>query len=228
MSIILLENNNMQMVVDRQHSILAERGLDGFEPIKVDFLKRQVSPGDFFIDVGACEGFYTVLVSSLVGPNGMVYAFEPSMNNLDTLVVNCRLNGCKNVRISMDAMSNHTGNGMLYLSKKPGLHSLKEGLRDRNEGTQPVILTTVDAFSRDHVPDRAVNGMKIDVEGMELEVLEGAHETLSSYYFSYLAVDIHPSLGTDVHSVKALIQDCGFEITEVVGQGNEILAIKNV
>ena len=62
-------------------------------------MMRMLRPGDFAIDVGANVGFFTLLMSKLVGPTGQVLAFEPGDNNLPKLKHNLALNHADNVKL---------------------------------------------------------------------------------------------------------------------------------
>ncbi|HEV8435127.1 MAG TPA: FkbM family methyltransferase, partial [Thermoanaerobaculia bacterium] len=58
-----------------------------------------VHEGDVVYDIGANAGFFTLLASTLAGPRGLVFAFEPLPRNVALLERHVSLNGCENVRI---------------------------------------------------------------------------------------------------------------------------------
>src|SRR5882672_1432078 len=68
-----------------------------WETAVVDALVDVVHSGNCVVDVGAHIGFYTLLLSKLVGPSGRVLAFEPLMWNFSVLYDNIRLNNCSHV-----------------------------------------------------------------------------------------------------------------------------------
>ena len=65
-------------------------------------------------DIGAHVGFYTLLSSILVGPNGHVYAFEPLPRNLKYLKEHLRINKITNVHVFELAVSNLSGEGQFF------------------------------------------------------------------------------------------------------------------
>jgi FkbM family methyltransferase len=69
-----------------------------WEPNLTAWLEQRLRTGDTFIDVGANIGYYSVLASRLVGPEGKVVAVEPQHQSFETLQKNLRINRCLNVR----------------------------------------------------------------------------------------------------------------------------------
>ena len=67
-----------------------------WEPAITAFVRRSLSSGDRFVDVGANIGYYTCLASQLVGPSGRVYAIEASPTIYETLLENLDLNEVAN------------------------------------------------------------------------------------------------------------------------------------
>ncbi len=136
-------------------------------------LVDHLRPGTVFYDVGANVGFLTVLGARLVGPQGTVYAFEPVASNVGYVNQNCQANGFKQVQVIEKAVSNRSGKGELNLAAYSGGAALAsvEAPPDA-AGTQTVDVVTIDdAIARDGLKPPDV--VKIDVEGAELEVLQG-------------------------------------------------------
>jgi len=165
------------------------------EPEVQQALAGLVKPGQVVYDVGANIGFFTILCSRLVGPDGHVYAFEPIPENLQTLRHNVALNGLRNVTIVEKALSSSTGTAEMFVSPWSAFHSLNvEGatkVEDHGpeEGEITVQTVTLDEFvTREggRVPDL----VKIDVEGAELIVVQGMGETLRSTR-PLLLVELH-------------------------------------
>jgi FkbM family methyltransferase len=155
------------------------------EPEVQEALAELIKPGQTVYDVGANIGFFTILCSRLVGPQGKVYAFEPIPQNLATLRHNVALNDLANVTIVEQALSSSTGTAEMFVSPWSAFHSLNvEGAtKQDNHGPQTGQITvrtvTLDEFVQGEgarVPDL----VKIDVEGAELIVVAGMRETLRS------------------------------------------------
>ena len=129
-----------------------------------------LKPGDVAIDVGANIGALTVPMAKLVEPNGEVYAFEASEANLELLCKNVEQNTAAGaVGIIPCAASDREGT--LRVDKQSALHAYSRV--DINVGDFEIKCTTIDSFK---LPKCKL--IKIDVDGHELQVLNGAAETI--------------------------------------------------
>jgi len=140
----------------------------------------KVPRGGVFIDVGAHVGKYTVIASKLVGSSGRVIAIEPHPLNYLLLLRNIYVNRCRNVYALRICAWNLDGEVKLYISRKrSGTHSTK---RNYNHSGDYIVVRAmrVDSVIKSLNIKRA-DLMKIDVEGAEYEVLEGAEDTLDTY-----------------------------------------------
>lgn len=164
----------------------ALRYLTGDAEIEVQrALEELIEPGQTVYDVGANIGFFTILCSRLVGPQGKVYAFEPIPQNIATLRHNIELNGLANVVVIEKALSSVTGTAEMFVSPWSAFHSLnvdgatKQDNHGPEAGEITVQTVTLDEFvATEGVP--APDLIKIDVEGAELIVVQGMTETLRS------------------------------------------------
>ncbi len=153
-----------------------------FETSEYSFVRRFLQPGMTVLDIGAHHGFYTLLAAKRVGSAGTVIAFEPSARERKALRIHCKLNRCRNVRILPLALGAENGNSDLYVVAKwaAGCNSLRPPTADvrANATREQVRVARLDdqlALPKiDHV-----DFMKLDVEGGELAVLQGAQELLA-------------------------------------------------
>jgi FkbM family methyltransferase len=165
------------------------------EPEVQSALAELIEPGQTVYDVGANIGFFTILCSRLVGPQGKVYAFEPIPENVVTLRHNIALNKLTNVVVIEQALSASTGTAEMFVSPWSAFHSLNvDGASKREnhgpDGGQIMVETvTLDEFVQgDGVS--APDLIKLDVEGAELLVVEGMRETLRTVQ-PLLLVEVH-------------------------------------
>lgn len=153
------------------------------------WLTETLKPGDVFVDAGAAIGFFSLLASRLVGPQGSVVAFEPFPENAARLRKNAALNDFANVEVNQAAVADAEGTAAFRFA--PGRWyggSLCPPIGSgENIDTISVSVTTLDNF---FVGRREPDVIKIDVEGSELDVLMGAMNLLE---------DARPSLLIEVH-----------------------------
>lgn len=140
-----------------------------WEPLVVSRIMENARPGTTAIDAGAHIGTHTVLLSRHVGPNGRVYAFEPQKKIYRELVHNLRLNQAFNVIPLRFAV----GDVHDVIEMNPAAAG-NEGGTPRGAGGDAAELRTIDSFGFNNV-----SLIKIDVEQMEDQVIDGARETIA-------------------------------------------------
>ncbi len=138
---------------------------------------RALRPGMVAVDVGANVGCFTMLASRLVGDDGLVIAIEPVEANFACLERTIEENGLRNVRTVRAAVGDHNGEVRLSLSEQSGQHS---GVFKRGDTYATVPSRTLDSIVADLGLDH-VDFVKVDVEGMEPQVLRGAAGTIQKF-----------------------------------------------
>lgn len=153
----------------------------GFETTECSFVESFLRPGMTVLDIGAHHGFYTLLASRKVGPQGRVLAVEASPREREKLDLHLRINRCNNVQIESRALGEAEGNAQLYLVNggQNGCNSLrKPQVSDPTEAIS-VQVECLDNVLCDHRIEK-VDFIKLDVEGAELSVLKGAPQLLTN------------------------------------------------
>jgi len=177
----------VSMVTEGQIAECVWRGT--FEEPERNFAAREIKPGMRVLNIGANAGLYTIIASKLVGPAGMVHAFEPSSQNFALLKKNIELNGCANVIANNLALSNLRGRLSLNCDPRhPGLDGhfhvrpLTEIPVDAVAPIEIVSCTTLDEYWRDASGGEIgpIDFIIIDVEGAELSVFQGALQTIAA------------------------------------------------
>jgi FkbM family methyltransferase len=151
------------------------RAVARFVPSELAILRRLVQPGDLVLDVGANVGWYTRTLSHLVGPTGHVIAIEPVPSTAWLLRQNVRTFGWSNVSVVSGAVSNACGTVTVRVPTVGGYDDIYGPSVDAVSGRgYRVPMHTLDSL----VAGRAVGFVKIDVEGHEWPVIQGAPATL--------------------------------------------------
>ena len=181
-----------------------------WEPEVVRSIQDHVQLGTRVLDIGAQSGFYSLLLSRLVGPEGMVFAFEPLPANFRILEENLRLNSIQNVTIRREAVSDFSGNISFDFPREEVSLIAGPLLESDNLGTFQVPAISLDDFFRQ--TGQPIQFIKMDVEGAETAVLRGAVQTLKAFHPS-MVVELHHDLPQDgLHPAITLLQELGYQI----------------
>ena len=139
---------------------------------ELELLGLFLAPGDVVVDVGANIGTHAVFFAGKVGPTGKVLAFEPQRIVFQMLCANVALNGLGNVHAHQAAAG--AADGTLHVPpvsyEAPGNYG---GVGLRAAGGEPVPVVALDGLGLDRC-----KVLKVDVEGMELAVLDGARSLI--------------------------------------------------
>lgn len=189
-----LPRHRFRMWLNWQGSV--DYALALYEPEAMQGIRRLVNAGDCCLDVGANLGYYTIFLAKSVGPRGLVVAFEPFPGNFAILEKNIQLNQLQIVTLERSALSNCSGSIRLIHSVADPYSPTPSVGGYAAEGDR--VSVNVPSFRLDDYAaglGKAPNFIKIDVEGAELAVLEGARRTLAEARPALL-VEIH-GWGTD-------------------------------
>lgn len=164
------------------------------EPETIEWLRENLRDRDVFYDVGANIGLYSLYAAKL-RPGCRVFAFEPESHNFANLCENLLLNRVENVTPCFFPLSSHELFAPFYVyDLRPGgaLHSLgrPSPLRDGPPLlTTGAIAATIDVLvSRHGLP--APDLLKLDVDGNEEEILDGAAAVLGSGSLRSILVEV--------------------------------------
>jgi FkbM family methyltransferase len=170
--------------------------------------RRVVRPGDVFVDVGANVGSYTIWAAEL---GAEVIALEPAADTFALLTENVALNGYQ-VRAIRAAAGAYGGTARFTAGQDAG---------NRLDASGPVEtpLVTIDSIIR----DRVVVGLKVDVEGFEIEVLRGCSAALSEHRIKLIQLEWNAmsqsAVGTDRRPIADLLAGHGYSLWRPNGAG---------
>jgi len=168
-----------------------------FEKTRAAFLREILARGDVFLDIGANIGFFTVLAAQC---GASVKAFEPDPLNYRRLLRNIKLNGLNSAQVETRpwGVGRESGKALLHrpLTDNYGMSSIVSNQSPDGMGV-PVrrLDDLVSSFDSRYV-------IKVDVEGAELQVLQGAMGVLPQMKVGSLwLVEVHRGAGVDANSV---------------------------
>ncbi len=170
--------------------------------------RQALRPGDLFIDVGANVGSYAIWAGEL---GAQVIALEPAADTYALLVENVALNGYP-IKAIQAAAGRNFGTAR-FTSGRDTLNRLDP------EGSAEATTVTIDSI----VEDRTVAGMKIDVEGFEIDVLHGCERALAEHRFRLIQLEWNvtseAAVGTDRRPVAELLAKHGYGLYRPNRQG---------
>jgi FkbM family methyltransferase len=174
-----------------------------------------ISPNDVVIDVGANWGVHTLYFSKLVGPDGLVLAFEPFPQARQALEWHINANKCANVKIFREALSDQDGFAFFTSGESAYTGGLAEVVADTSNQRQRLEVKTGKLDSViDGLGLNKIKLIKIDVEGAESKVLRGASRTIEQCR-PYLIIDLHTP-EQDV-SVAHQLSSWGYRLSRLSG-----------
>jgi FkbM family methyltransferase len=193
-----------------------------YEPQVFALLKRTIKPGSVILDVGANVGVLAMFMARWCGSEGHVHAFEPNPTTRQILIDHVRLNGLSNrIAVSPLALSDTEGTTTFYgigISGKSALSKVNIG---QNANQFQVSVSTVDAYCNSLYIKPSL--IKIDVEGFEFNVLNGARNTLKEFRPAVL-VELHPmnwpALGIDPNWAAGQLAELNYSVTAVENQAD--------
>jgi FkbM family methyltransferase len=148
---------------------------------EVSVMQRFVQPGDVVFDIGANIGLHSILLSQLIGPQGRLHAFEPNPELVPAL--SCTISNLGNATLHTVALSDKNDESSLFVPPDDSMASLTDWTLDTalREDGEPRVVTCQQHRMDDLLKDGvlpAPDFIKCDVEGAELLVFRGGHETL--------------------------------------------------
>lgn len=184
-----------------------------YEPEIKEQISGILNEGDTFVDLGANEGYFTILASQKVGPSGAVITIEPQERLWSVILRNVQLNACTNVQLVPYAIGEKKEQVEFILT--PSLNTGSSGIvkSSRNSMWKRQITTSITLDSL--LGKRKVKLIKIDIEGYEFFALKGASEVLRSGQIENIVMELHPAqlkqLGQSEEAVIKYLADFGYQ-----------------
>jgi FkbM family methyltransferase len=183
---------------------------DSTEPKEHKWFLEALRESGVFVDVGANVGGYSVRAAKM----GIeVIAVEPDPDNFCALNLNLKLNNLSNVHLLRVAAGNKEEIRQLYYGSDRGPHTYRlEQDEDTLEAKCDVEVKSLDLAIPPFLGDNWINMLKIDTEGFEVKVLEGASNLLKRT--RYIIVEVSPATESKLNNVLSLLGTMGFELID--------------
>ena len=213
---IYTKKYNHKMYLDEIDSLHLSVHQD-WEPFETNLIEKLVQKGDIVLDIGANIGFYTLILSKLVGKKGKVYAFEADPSNFKLLKKNIEVNNCENVILINKAVSNKKEDVNFYIKdSNTGGNSMFKGVGVEELKVKAINL---DEYFSDNIK---IDFIKMDIEGAEgravigmKKLLEKNNIKLITEYFPTQLDGIGEEIGLNSEGYLKLLENVGFNLYDI-------------
>jgi len=193
---------------------------------EISIMQAHIKPGDTVLDVGANIGFYTAILSRLVGNEGKIFAFEPDRTNFKHLTANC--GNLKNTTLLERALSSETGALKIYKSSLLNVDHRTYPV-DEYESIEEIQCVSADDFFTD---GQHVDFIKIDIQGYEVSAFKGMGRILRESPDLKILSEFWPyglkKAGETPMSLLSIFWDAGLSVYFVAPNGFELMTPENL
>lgn len=181
----------------------------------IDWFEKNVSPGETWLDVGAHYGYTAIALSRFVGVQGRVFAFEPMLGTAGYVAQTRLLNHFPQLTIIPMALADPEA---LTLDQLPTVRGMVDSTIQRGVWNETILAARLDwMWPQICGRQQRIDGIKMDVQGMEIEALRGMSGLLRLH---------RPKLVVEVH--HGVARDDLIELIEAAGYSRRAVAIEPV
>jgi FkbM family methyltransferase len=200
-----------------RYTLRARKFRTKWDPAEIEWIMDNVGTGRVVFDIGAHKGGWTYWLRKAVGKSGKIFAFEPQPVLHDYLGKLFASRYWSNVTLESIALSNADDSAQIFIPGKSGSTSpgasLKQDILNHETDVYSIKVSTT---TLDHYCDKAsidtVDFIKVDVEGSELDVLEGAEGALQNHHASWIIESEARHIGEDgVLKLFSTMEAAGYE-----------------
>lgn len=178
---------------------------------EIELLQKLIKPGDHVLDIGANIGFYAELLAKLVGNSGTVHCFEPDKKNYSYLLK--AVQKFKQVTCNQLAVGSKSETLKFYTSPNLNVDHRSYEPEQYDSVTEVNAVAIDDYVSKLSVP---IDLIKMDIQGFEMQALNGMHHTLNNNPQIKLISEFWPyglkSAGTSISHYFNTLQTFGFKV----------------
>jgi len=172
----------------------------------LDYFKDHVADGETWLDIGAHYGYTAIALSRLVGSSGRVFAFEPMLNTSGCICRTRSLNHIPQLIVIPMGLGNCSDVAIESLGSVRGM--IDSTLVDSGEFKETFMVSRLEwLWPKIAGSDLQIHGIKIDVQGMELQVIDGM-QILARKYRPKLLIEIHK--GVSRKNLLELLTSIGY------------------
>jgi len=187
------------------------------EPSQTKLMEKIVKPGMNVFDLGANFGWFSLVLSKLVGSSGRVYSFEADPTLIDILKENIKLNNSSNISIQPIAVSNNEGISKFSLNESYDTRNQLDSISNSGNTIDVEVISLDEFCKKENL--KKVDFIKMDIEGSEPKALEGMKKIISDNPQLKIIMEFNQnamsSVGTSPENLINFLQNAGFIIEEI-------------
>jgi FkbM family methyltransferase len=169
------------------------------------WFRRNVRNSETWIDIGAHYGYTAIALARLVGAEGRVVAFEPILTTAGCLARTREINGLAQLTVIPFGLDS---SARLRTHRLPTVRGMADSTLALNGRSEQILVSSFDSIWPSLCgSDTTIHGVKIDVQGMELDVLRGMQGALRRHR-PVLIVELHTAV--DRRAVLDVLRECGY------------------
>ncbi len=196
------------------------------EPQTIELFGNAIRPGSIVLDIGAHFGYFASVACSKLAGRGMVYSFEPVPVNFTILKQCIETNRFPCATLLPYAVSDSPRRAQMHIVHATSEHSLHEP--DNAIGAIDVECVSIDGF----LGGKAVDVIKIDIEGHEMTALAGMEENDRGQPELVLIIEIAPAslrlAGTEPQDVIDWLTAHGFRIQAIDDEKGRLMPLESI
>lgn len=171
-------------------------------------IDQYVNPGDVCVDVGANIGYFAMMMAGSAGQGGKVIAFEPVQDTYEVLSANATMASEAGRKLTPIHAAISSANGQLFICRNAHstLHQVSTTSGASREESESVPAMTLVSALASVDCNEPITLLKIDVEGHELAVLEGALPLFQSGRVRRMIIEVTP--GEEAAAIARLLTGC--------------------
>ena len=220
-----IETDGVRMRLDLRDYIQRRIYYKAHERPEVAFVNRFLRPGDVMLDVGAHVGLFTLVSARAVGRDGETHSFEPVPMNYASLEENVRLNAFVHARLNRAAAGREAGElelGQTEIQPDTGQTSAMYSSAGA-ERTMTVPKLDLGDYVDEHLGDKPIRLVKLDVEGMEPEVLSALERRITAQPPDAFMIEVNVERlrlnGWEVPDLSEPLERHGYRFFTLGGRG---------
>jgi FkbM family methyltransferase len=181
-----------------------------YEEGTLRIMKHILKDNGFFIDIGANIGLMSLHAAKILSGGGKVLSFEPLPSTYDILCQNIIMNNFSNIEAVNSAIGSADGTVDIFDNMAINRGSASLIRPNHTESSHKIPIRRLDGYLDERRMRSPIDCIKIDVEGWELEVLKGAHRTLSGADAPVCIVEsstLHPTYGGNTQDIYSYLRN---------------------